>query len=830
MAILENIFRQILSMSLAALPVMAAVLVLRLLLHRAPKKISYLLWAVVAFRLLCPVTVSSPVGLIRQDVVEQNVTAIESSYPAPSQTVSGNGARQGSGLAANQGGIAAGTPDNRSAVGVEEVLPLVWLAGTAAIVLYSFGAYLRLKRRVSAAVLLRDNIWQCDCLKTPFVLGYFRPRIYLPFHMEEGEEAYILLHEQTHLKRGDPWWKLLASGVLAVYWWNPAVWGCYFLFCRDMEMSCDEAVLSKMGSGVKRAYSLSLVSFASGRRFPAANPLAFGENDAKSRVKNILRWKRIGPGLAFLAVALCIAAAVSCCTDAAVPGSWIKNEGTAVNAGVYTTNFTYCLTDRVGSWAVYEDLYVDGVCISSQQRLCCDYTENPDAPRSGRVTVTENVSPPNGGWKQIDWTVSQDSEQTGFTTDLPDYRYTAMSLTTRGQDSGNKEEIPGTGGLILFAAMLSTHQSGNVEATTCEQLTEDLETNVARNDVVVILRLTTFPGPVTDGRYPKTLADRLYGLRNPYVGNMPADGDLLKALGVEGLGKYTVELFTSQEPYVLQIDFTDDPGAGNYDSLDAAMFPRALLLMALIDNLGEVRWVCPMRTDLAGENTHSTIMTPDMADSYAYTLLNTPGQVDYYRTDLPEKFSVKDSGTSAEKLQQLLDALADFSAASVEPESAAAWQELLNQMENNGFLQSTYHSPNEIDLTEVFYCGAGLTGTDQLSDEERAAYEAAACPIELDMTRITTAQADQFLREKAGISLTQSNGGLRDWTYLPAFDAYYFQHSDVHYDPVTVTGVTETEDYYQVTYTHTYGTESASVATLHKTEAGWTFYSNLPVS
>ena len=841
MTVLMNLFRQLLSMGLAALPVMAAVLVFRQLLRWTPKKISYVLWAAVAFRLICPVTFSSPVGLVQQDLVEQNVAGIESGYTEPALTLPASTGTGPDSQTPRQtldasGGAAAARDGGAEPVTAGEVLPLIWLAGMAAIVVYSVGSYLRLKRRVATAVLLRDNIWQCDGLKTPFVLGYFRPRIYLPFHMEEGEEAYILLHEQAHLKRGDPWWKLLAFGVLTAYWWNPSVWLCYFLFSRDMEMSCDEAVLKKMGSDVKRAYSLSLVSFASGRRFPAANPLAFGENDAKSRVKNVLRWRQIAPGIAFLAVALSIAVAVSCCTDAAVQGSWIRNDGTTADAGMYTTELSYHLASGVSSWEVYEDVYVRGICVSSLLRMSWDAAETQDVPGSGQVTVTEDVSPAAGDWKQMDWTVTRNGKQTGFTTDLPDHSYTAMSLATVGQNSRKKERISGDG-LILFAAMLSTRQGGGVEATTCEQLTEDPETNAARNDVVVVLRLVVFSGTETDQRYPEVLAKRLYALRNPYVGDVSSDGDLLKALGVPALGAYTLELFTSQEPYVLQVDFTDDPGAGNYTALDEAMFPRALALMALIDNLGEVRWTCPMRTDLPGKNTHTTTLTGDMANSYAYTLLNAPLSVDAYSTDLPEKFSVKDSGTSVEKLRKLLDALGSASGTPADPQgsadgtrSAAAWQTLLNQEENNGFLQCTYHSPEEIDLTQVFYSGAGLAGTDTLPDKERAALEKNGVPIELDVTRITTNQADQFLREKAGIPLEQSRGGLRDWTYLPDFDAYYFQHGDTNYDPVTVTGVTETGDGCQVRYVHTYAGEPAGVVTLHRTGERWTFYSNLPVS
>ena len=179
---------------------------------------------------------------------------------------------------------------------------VVWLVGLAALLAYGVWSWLRLRRQVSAAVWNGGNVWECDAIPTPFVLGYVQPRIYIPFHLDSDERTYVLAHERYHLRRGDQWWKLLSCLILAVYWWDAAAWLCWVLFCRDLEMRCDEAVLAQLGDQVKRGYSLSLVSFAMERRFPAA--LAFGGHDAARRVKHVLAWKKETHRVAFLAAAV----------------------------------------------------------------------------------------------------------------------------------------------------------------------------------------------------------------------------------------------------------------------------------------------------------------------------------------------------------------------------------------------------------------------------------------------------------------------------------------------------------------------------------------------
>lgn len=411
---LTAVFRFLLNLSLTALPALAAVLLARLCLRRAPKKYSYALWAVAGFRLLCPFSPPSPVSLFNAAPVSAARTSAQSAvrewgqavpaFPSipPAAQAAGSAADHTAGAAAGTAGDAALIlPAAQPGPSVMEVLAVIWVVGLAAMLVWGLVSWLRVRRDVRQGVLLEKGVYQCDGLKTPFVLGLFRPKIYVPFHMEEGELTHVLLHERTHLRRLDPWWKLLAFGILAVYWWNAAVWLCFFLFCRDMEMSCDEAVLRRMGPEAKRSYSLSLVRFAAGGRFPAAGPLAFGESGAKSRIKHILRWKKAAPAAAFLAAAVCLLAAVICGTDASAGRGWVQSEGTVSAGGRTELRVSYSVPRDINSCLFYTEVYDHGELISQDVAACFDFNgEVNHAERKGTAALSGfiNNGHQDGGW------------------------------------------------------------------------------------------------------------------------------------------------------------------------------------------------------------------------------------------------------------------------------------------------------------------------------------------------------------------------------------------------------------------------------------------------
>ena len=321
---MQELFHTVLNMSAESCWIILAVLLLRALLRRAPKGYSYALWSVVLFRLLCPVSFQSAVNLFALTGAKQ--------APVPqgfgSAPVLGGAALTGAGAAA--GGTAAGQAAGGSAaaqvlpaVTLAQLLAAVWLAGAVAVALYGVWSLHRLAARLRWRLPDADGVYRVHGLETAFVLGVLRPRIYLPTGLDAGQERYILAHEKAHLRRGDPLWRLLAFGALCLHWFNPLAWAAYWLSGRDMEMSCDEAVVRRFGPEIKKGYSASLLSLATGRHIILGAPLAFGEGDTAARIRNVLNYKKPAfwaAVLAALAVAgLCVFLAADPQTEPAQP-------------------------------------------------------------------------------------------------------------------------------------------------------------------------------------------------------------------------------------------------------------------------------------------------------------------------------------------------------------------------------------------------------------------------------------------------------------------------------------------------------------------------------
>lgn len=310
-------FPAVLNMSLTAIPVILAVLLARLILKRAPKIFSYALWAVVLFRLLCPVSVTAGFSLLGAlDAPVRESTAIVNSveYVRPSQTAPVTPAAPME-TPNPQTPAAPATPTQpepaRRQATPTDALTCIWLVGILLMLGYSTVSLLLLRRRLVGSIHLRDNIYLSDYAETAFVMGVVRPKIYLPSTIQPQEQQYILLHEQQHILRGDPAWKLLGFLALAIHWFNPLVWVSFLLAARDMEMSCDEAVVQKLGSGIRMDYSESLLNLAAGHHLIAA-PLAFGEGDTRSRIQNVLNWKRPRTWVVLLATIGCVVVVAAC--------------------------------------------------------------------------------------------------------------------------------------------------------------------------------------------------------------------------------------------------------------------------------------------------------------------------------------------------------------------------------------------------------------------------------------------------------------------------------------------------------------------------------------
>ncbi|MFF2093016.1 M56 family metallopeptidase [Paenibacillus sp. NPDC058174] len=336
---MESLFLKVVNMSITGTYVIAAILLFRLLLRRAPKKYSYLLWAVVLFRLVCPVSYSSDLSLFNMNPFDMT-TAQKSSDVSLSYVPADIGYTDSPKVTVGIPTVNAFVSDRLPAAPpAASVNPMqIWIAigttiwglGVSAMLIYSLIAYFRLKRRMATAVRLDRHLFESDRISSPFVLGLIKPIIYMPFGLSDQERSYVLQHEEYHLTRKDHLIKPVMFLILAIHWFNPLVWVAFVLMSKDMEMSCDEKVLSKIGADHRKAYCTSLLAFAANRRFPSG--VAFGEANVRERVVHILNFKEPKRWAAVLSSAACIAIIAACSAN---PIATKEPEGSEGLYGTY---------------------------------------------------------------------------------------------------------------------------------------------------------------------------------------------------------------------------------------------------------------------------------------------------------------------------------------------------------------------------------------------------------------------------------------------------------------------------------------------------------------
>ena len=312
MKMIVDFLPELLRINMVTSIVILIILCARLILKRAPKVFSYALWAIVLIRLLIPVSIQSPISVVPNTPAATGAV-INSALPEIEfETLRDR--EQNYYESQNT------SPEDVQVYVSRTVEPMVylsltWLVGVAVMVLYSGISYLKIKKKVRIAVPLRENIWIADDIKSPFVIGFIKPKIYLPNNLGEQEQEYIILHEHHHIRRFDHVIKALAFLALTIHWFNPLVWIAFVLACKDMEMSCDEAVIRKLGSDVRADYSASLLTLATGHRIIAGTPLAFGEGDTKGRIKNLAKWKKPAIWVLVLTIIICLILGVCLLTD-----------------------------------------------------------------------------------------------------------------------------------------------------------------------------------------------------------------------------------------------------------------------------------------------------------------------------------------------------------------------------------------------------------------------------------------------------------------------------------------------------------------------------------
>ena len=312
MSLVAAIFLKILNMSLTAGWLILAVLVVRMLIKRAPRRITCFLWALVGIRLMLPVSVKSIFSLIPNT---NSIPADIALSPEP-------GIDTGISLINNAvnpiiaDSLAPNIGDSANPLQIWTVIAaIVWLIGVSTLLIYALISYLRLRNRVSASIPVKEGVKACDEIDSPFILGIIKPVIYVPSDLNSASLDHVLRHEYAHLRRGDHIWKPMGFLLLTLHWFNPLCWIAYILLCRDIESACDEKVIDGLNKEAIAEYANTLLECARQKRIISAYPVAFGETDVKGRVKNVLKYRKPALWITVSAVVVYIVVAVCFLTD-----------------------------------------------------------------------------------------------------------------------------------------------------------------------------------------------------------------------------------------------------------------------------------------------------------------------------------------------------------------------------------------------------------------------------------------------------------------------------------------------------------------------------------
>ena len=482
---LKTMFLKLMNMSISASWLVLAVLILRFALKKAPKWVNVILWGIVAVRLICPFSIESALSLIPStETIPMNIEmaarpAIDSGIDVVNSAV-------------NPIISASFTPNpDASANPLQIWIPVasvIWLLGMVLMVLYTAISYFRLYRMLNTAVRYEKNIFQSENITTPFVLGSFRPRIYLPFQMAAGDLAHVIAHEQAHICRKDHWWKPLGFLLLTVYWFNPLMWMAYILLCRDIELACDEKVIAELGNEQRADYTQALVACSVNRRMIAACPLAFGEVGVKDRVKSIMNYRKPAFWIIVIALVLCVLVAVCFLTNP-LEDSWIK-----ITHGAASVELECNFAAPINAYAIYEDIYESGELVSSEA-IVFDNFQDEGAATPRRTEISLSVQPVNAvGGEGYTGALSVNFGGAGIaymTRTLPKDHYTDYIhvVTEMGNRFFRKQKITTEDSVTLYSIVLSTDLLGVDHKSLVARVQNN--TLPQSKDTVVIYRLVT---------------------------------------------------------------------------------------------------------------------------------------------------------------------------------------------------------------------------------------------------------------------------------------------------------------------------------------------------
>ena len=536
---MDGFLHTLLTMSLTAAIAAGVVMLLRLLLKRVPRWITCLLWAVVLLRMVCPVGFSLPVSLMPETVssgayVERVLPQAETPANTPQAATTTTTAP----AATTQ------TPVTRETVAVtptgpdrDTVLTILWAAGAITCLAWGAVSYLRLRLRIADAILVEGNIYETDQIDSPFVCGFFRPRIYLPVGLAEPDRRYVLLHEQAHIRRRDYLTKPLGYIALCVHWFNPVLWLAYHLFGRDIETATDQAVIRSFGRTDTAGYAAALLHLGHKPSFPQAVPLAFGEENPKHRIRSVLSYKKPAFWVILVAVVACVVLGVLLLSNR-TQAQEITLDGQTVRQASMVDVLSVA-DNRDSSDLPLTDL---PLLVPLSDELAREVTDLIDQAEQGEETTVSDAE------------------------DLPDK--TIVFSTPNGDIYQLRNE---SGSFSLWRNTID----GDCHRRTLTFQDQRIETWLADAAAYVSV-----------GR-----ADDLYQLRTPYVGNNVAVANIVGSFQLdEVLGPYTIELQTNQEPYGIILHLEQDLSSG---ITERYLKEVSSLILALIDNAGYVAYTTP---------------------------------------------------------------------------------------------------------------------------------------------------------------------------------------------------------------------------------------------
>lgn len=304
---MEAVFLKLFNMSIAASFMILAVVLLRALFKKAPKAMRPVLWALVGIRLICPFSLESVLSLIPSAQTIPDTVLSEPSFSVQTG-FEGVDTRVNAELASRY--YEGVTVPANTGLHAATLLTAIWIVGIFALAIYAAVSFVRLRRQTAESIKYAENIYLCDRIPSPFILGIVKPRIFLPSAINEADIPYVLAHEKAHLKRRDHLWKPIGFVLLSIYWFNPLIWIAYILLCRDIELACDEKVIKSLGTECKKPYADALINCSVSQRRISACPVAFGETDVKGRIQSVLKYKKPAFWVILVAVLTCVAVAV----------------------------------------------------------------------------------------------------------------------------------------------------------------------------------------------------------------------------------------------------------------------------------------------------------------------------------------------------------------------------------------------------------------------------------------------------------------------------------------------------------------------------------------